>query len=135
MNGDLVTLNDYGKLGYENAVVIYNHDGRLVRSYSFDDLGLAAEIARIDQSTSSRWWNKTARYYFVAQDFYVVLSWGKVLKFSLGDGAMSSGVAKDFAELSQATRNAYANEEVGVWRTSLRFASITDVKAAGGAAH
>ena len=36
MDGILVTLNDYGEVGARNAVVIYDKQGKLVKSYGFD---------------------------------------------------------------------------------------------------
>jgi hypothetical protein len=37
MHGRLVTLNDYGALGYKNAVAIYSESGSLVRSYQLNE--------------------------------------------------------------------------------------------------
>src|SRR5262245_36163905 len=38
MDGLLVTLNDYGQAGFNNAVTIYDRGGKVSRSYSLDEL-------------------------------------------------------------------------------------------------
>ncbi len=133
MDGDLVTLNEYGRLGFENSVVIYGRQGKLVKAYSFDELISSAEASGFERSTSSRWWNKDAKYYFLVNPgrFYIVLPADKVLRFQLSDGQHRYGAMSDFPELAKITANQYANERAEVWRTSLRFSSITDVLAAG----
>jgi hypothetical protein len=82
---------------------------------------------------SSRYWNDQARYYFLDDPgrFYIVLPANKVIGFQLADGQHKYGSISDFPELSKVTANQNANERAEVWRTSLRFSSITDVLAAG----
>src|SRR6266700_4437474 len=133
MGGDLVTLNEYGHLGFENSVVIYSSQGKLVKAYSFDELVPATDAANVRHSVSSRYWNDQARYYFLDDPlrFYIVLSSNKVIGFQLADGQRRYGALSDFPELAKVTANQYANERSEVWRTSLRFSSVTDVLAAG----
>jgi hypothetical protein len=132
MGGDLVTLNEYGHLGFENSVVIYSRQGKLVKAYSLDELIPAADVAGFERSVSSRYWNRKARYYFLSDPlrFYVVLPQDKVVRFQLSDGQHRYGAISDFPEIAKVTANPSANELVEVWRTSLRFSSVTDVLAA-----
>jgi hypothetical protein len=78
MNGRLVTLNEYGTLGYKDAVAIYSQTGALVKTYQLDELIPASDSGKIETSMSSRWWNKDAKYYFLDNPgrLYVVLPWG-----------------------------------------------------------
>lgn len=146
--GELVTLNEHGRVGYDNAVVIYRRDGSLVKAYTLDELLPAAVISRneneakIPISISSRWWTRDAEYYFLAQParFYIALPWGVALEFLLESGEASYAPVGAFPELAALRRKEAAdaalgivhslNEETEVWSTSLRFASITDVLAA-----
>jgi hypothetical protein len=145
--GDLVTLNEHGSVGYRNAVVIYRRDGRVTKAYALDELLPAKEISlnesegKIPVSTSSRWWTRDANYYFLTDPgrFYVVLPGDSALELMLDGGKTYAAVAafSQLAALRQkeaadAARGMFhsANEEVEVWSTSLRFSSITDVLAA-----
>jgi hypothetical protein len=146
--GDLVTLNEHGRVGYDNAVAIYRRDGSLVRAYRLDQLLPATLIsgneneAKIPLSTSSRWWTRDARYYFLAQParFYLALPWGSALEFLLESGEVSYAPVAAFPALAALRQKEAAdtargmfhslNEETEVWATSLRFYSITDVLAA-----
>jgi hypothetical protein len=129
MEGQLVTLNDHGSVGFENAVAIYDRRGRLLKTYRLDELIPAGETGKFESSESSRWWNKAAKYYFIGdpEHLYIVLPWGKVLQFGLDKGDFHTGTPTDFAELSSVRKKPFANEEAEIWSISLRFSSITDV--------
>jgi hypothetical protein len=140
MQGRLVTLNEYGALGYKNAVAIYSQTGSLVRRYQLDELIPSSDIGKIQTSMSSRWWTKDAKYYFLENPgrLYVVLPWGKVLEFQLDSGRFRYGPATGFGDLAKVlAKGNVTNEEAEIWETSLRFSSITDVLEAQGkrAAH
>lgn len=128
-DGFLVTLNDYGSVGFSNAVTIYDPHGKIVRSYTLNELIPVAERNKIEQSESSRWWNRKAKYYFTQHPgrFYVILSTGKALEFQLEDARFYYGPVTRFAGLNALQRKPFSNEETEIWRTSLRFSSITDV--------
>lgn len=135
MDGRLVTLNDWHRVGHEHAVVIYDHRGKLVKSYALDQLLPQIDMGKFPESVSSRWWNKGARYYFMSTParLYIVLTWGHVLEFSLTDGKFRYGPERDFKALVKRDGNAVTE----VWGTSLRFSSVTDVvraRVTGGAA-
>jgi hypothetical protein len=135
MHGRLVTLNEYSALGYKNAVAIYSQTGTLVKTYQLDELIPATDSGKIETSTSSRWWNKDAKYYFLDNParLYVVLPWGKVAEFHLDTGRHKYGSSTQFSELAEVlAKGSNANEEAEVWATSLRFSSITDLVEAKG---
>ena len=133
--GDLITLNEHGSVGFRNAIVIYDQLGRATKAYELDELLPADEISmnentnKIPISTSSRWWNRDAKYYFYQEPsrFYVILPWGTALELRLKDGAFRYGAVANFPELAGARSNPNASEETEVWQVSLRFSSITDV--------
>lgn len=125
MDGQLVTLNDWGHVGSENAVVIYDRGGKLVKSYALEQFLPQTDMDKFSSSVSSRWWNKGAKYYFIsrAARLYIVLPWGSALEFSLTNGQVRYGAANTFPGLKTADGNA----ETEVWATSLRFSSVTDL--------
>ena len=129
MDGVLVTLNDYAKIGEANVVVIYDAGGKLVKSYPLDALVPKEDAGKFDSGLSGRWWNAEAKYYFLRDParLYVALKWGRVVEFMLKDGAFRYGAPADFPGLAAVMKNPYANEQAEVWATSLRFSSITDV--------
>jgi hypothetical protein len=130
MQGWLVTLNEYGALGYKNAVAIYSQTGALVKTYPLDELIPASDRGKIETSMSSRWWNKNASYYFLEnpERFYVVLPWGKLVEFHLRTGQYKYGPSDQFSELAKVlAKGNNTNEETEIWATSLRFSSITDL--------
>lgn len=135
MNGRLVTLNEYGALGYKNAVAVYAQTGALVKTYALDELIPSRDIGKIQASVSSRWWNKDAKYYFLENParLYVALPWGKVIEFHLETGRHKYGPFAEFGDLAKVlAKGNNANEETEIWATSLRFSSITDVAEAKG---
>jgi hypothetical protein len=129
MDAELITLNEHGKAGFENAVVIYDGKGQLLKSFHLDELITEEDARQISKSTSSRWWNNKARYYFLKNPsrLYILLEWGKVWEFSLTDGGFRAGEPTQFADLALVLKTPYANEETEIWEINLRFSSITDV--------
>jgi len=136
--GYLVTLNDHGRVGYQNAVTIYDRGGKLVKSFALEDLLPANEISlnenesKVPISSSSRWWNRGAKYFFLDEParLYVIVSWGSVLEFFLDSGKTSYGAIARYRDVAELLGKPFADEETEAWRTSLRFSSITDVLAA-----
>jgi hypothetical protein len=130
MHGRLVTLNEYGALGYKNAVAIYSQSGSLVRSYQLDEFIPVGDSEKVETSMSSRWWNKDAMYYFLENPgrLYVVLPWGKVAEFHLDTGRYKYGPSAEFSDLAKViAKGINGSEETEIWATSLRFSSITDL--------
>jgi hypothetical protein len=130
MHGQLVTLNEYGALGYKNAVAIYSQTGERIKSYRLDDLIPADDSRSIETSMSSRWWNRDAKYYFFDSPgrLYIVLPWGRVREFNLDTGRYKYGSSAQFSDLAKVVaKGINANEETEIWATSLRFSSVTDL--------
>jgi hypothetical protein len=130
MHGRFVTLNEYGALGYKNAVAIYSQSGSLVRSYQLVEFIPAGDSGKVETSMSSRWWNKDAKYYFLENPgrLYVVLPWGKVAEFHLDTGRYNYGPSVEFSDLAKVmAKGINGSEETEIWATSLRFSSITDL--------
>ena len=129
MDGQLVTLNEWANVGFQNAVVIYDLNGKLVKSYDLDSLLPKEDVNNVERSESSRHWNRGARYYFLREParLYILLSWQKVLGFSLEDGKFQYSNIDNFPDLAVLVGKQFVSEEAEVWATSLRFSSITDV--------
>lgn len=129
MDGELVTLNEHGRVGYENTVAVYDRKGQLLKSFHLDELITDEDEGQFSRSASSRWWNNNAKYYFMKNParLYILLEWGKVWEFSLTDGRFRVGKLTQFADLAVVLKAPYVNEEAAIWETNLRFSSITDV--------
>jgi hypothetical protein len=124
MDGWLVTFDEWGNLGYDNAVVIYDPRGKLVKSWKLDDL-LPEDVRDRDRSISSRYWRKGASYAFDAKRKLLRIGFKPtgVLEIGLADG---SHTYKPSGTLASAS----SNDMTEVWEVNLRFSSITDVLAA-----
>ena len=120
MDGTLVTLDADADSGTDHAVVVYDGRGHVVRSWKLDDLVPRDDAAKLEQSKSSPHWTQGAKYYFIRDKLYIALAFGKTIEIALKDGRIKYGVAMPAVD---------NNAEAEVWRTSLRFSSITDVVA------
>lgn len=134
MGGDLVTINDHANLGYQHSVVIYNTEGHLIKTYYLDDLIPKDDMMEFIHSTSSRWWNVDAKYFFVntknmwkPTHLYIKLKWGKAMEFRLHDGAYRYGLIPQFPVLDSLSKRVDSNEETAMMATSLRFSSLTQL--------
>ncbi len=132
MDGYLVTLNDYARMGGKHAIVIYDPKGKLVKSYALDQLLPKEDAQLIPASMSGRWWNEKATYFFLEKPdrLYIVLALGKTMEFGLEDGAFKYDQANAFPDLAPLLVKPHANERTEIWRTNLRFSSVTDILAA-----
>src|SRR5262249_46090283 len=82
----VVTIDTYGRLGYDHSVVVYDDRGKVLADYKLEDLLTRAEIRRhVDQTVSSRWRARQAvpgfspdRKYFV-----ITLKWSNGLSENL----------------------------------------------------
>jgi len=57
--GYLVTLDNWGSMGYGKIAVFYSPNGDVIQSFELKDLFSADEISRFGHSVSSIWWRKT----------------------------------------------------------------------------
>jgi len=53
----VITFDEWGRVGYRNAVVVYGRDGKLKRSYELGDILRWDQVLRVPTSVSSRWWS------------------------------------------------------------------------------
>ena len=122
-DGWLVTLDEWGNLGYDNAIVVYDPSGKLIKAHKLDGL-VPEDVANRDRSVSSRYWRRNAQYVFdtKAKLLQIRLDKAGVVEVSLAGGA-AQYVAADKARKP-------ANPEVAtINEISLRFSSITDILA------
>jgi hypothetical protein len=122
-DGWLVTLDDWGTLGFDNALVIYDPAGKLVKALKLDGL-VPADVADRDRSISSRYWRRGAQYTF---DLTVKLLQIQLDKAGVIEVALATGVAQYVAPDKA---HQLANpERATINEISLRFSSITDLLA------
>ncbi len=122
-DGWLITLDEWGNLGFDHAIVVYDPAGKLIKAHKLDGL-VPADVADRDRSKSSRYWRKGARYVLdpKAKLLQIWLDKAGVVEVSLASGA-AQYVAADKARKPGSAELATINE------ISLRFSSITDVLA------
>ncbi len=56
----LVTINTFGKMGFERSVVVYNAAGKLVRDLALEDFFSERDVEAVPRSVSSRHWTADA---------------------------------------------------------------------------
>jgi len=82
--GDAVaTMDMWGRVGYDHALVIYDSSGKTIKDAKLEDLLTHQEISEKVMSTvSSRWWSSGAETKFVEDgaEFEIKLSWGKTIR-------------------------------------------------------
>lgn len=130
MAGHFVTLDDYWAAGGERAVVVFDTDGRHVRSFELDELLEADDMARVEWSDCGRLWRDGTRFYFSTgpdAKLYIALRWGPVVEVALATGVIRRGVRDDFGPLREIMTQKYPNELTEVSAISLRFSSLTDM--------
>jgi hypothetical protein len=123
-DGWLITLDEWANLGYDNAIVIYDPAGKLIKAHSLDAV-LPEDVANRDRSRSSRYWRKNAQFLIdiAGKLLQIRLDGGGVIEISLATGAaqyVTAAKAKKLVNPELATIN----------ETNLRFSSITDTLAA-----
>src|SRR4030095_15311712 len=89
----LVTFDTWAKLGYEHALVIYDHHGAVVVDYDLEALLSADEIASsVVHTVSARRWLQGATIAFDngGRDIVIGLQWGKRLRVALATGKIET---------------------------------------------
>jgi hypothetical protein len=130
MAGHVVTLDDYHELGGDHALVIYDRNGRFVRSFTLGELLGAWRLDRVQLSDCGRAWREGVRFFFtstIRPKLYVLLPSRSVLELDLEAGELRRGAISDFPALGAIVARQFPNEETEVWVTSLRFSSISDL--------
>lgn len=132
MDGWLVTLDNWGGRGKAHAIVVYDPRGRLVADWSGDQLfaNLSLQkIARDRMSMSSIFWNEKAKYYFSRTNtLFIAVADDVIIRIDLGRASYRVGNASTFRDYAALVADTNAVTEI--WKTSLRFSSMTDVLAA-----
>jgi hypothetical protein len=87
-SGILVTLDNWHNMGYGFVVVIFDKDGKIVKSYKLEDLYTEENIAKISHSVSSRWWRcATSEPRIQSDSLRVTDTIGGEFMFDLHDGS------------------------------------------------
>ena len=89
-------------------------------------------ICACGKSRNLNWWNAGAKYYFSrANTLFVTVGDHVVIRIDLAGGSYRVGVPGTFRDYAAVASDVNALTEI--WKTSLRFSSITDILAARGA--
>lgn len=87
----LVTVDEWGRAGYEHALVFYRCDKALVlkKDHGLDDFLSLSEIEKYaSMSMSSRDWSRNVELKMEKDAFVVKLKSGRAVRFSLLDGTL-----------------------------------------------
>jgi hypothetical protein len=88
-NGAFITFDNWHNLGYGRIVAIYRPDGRLVKSYTLEELYRNRDLSSVPTAVSSRSW-RCAPFFFVTPEgteAYTREFSGGEFVFSMKDGA------------------------------------------------
>ena len=87
----LVTIDTYGRLGYDHSLVIYGKDGLPVRDFDLEDLLTEEEIKKVPTTVSSRWWSRGTRFRFAddQEHFILELPSNRTLRINLSTGKVA----------------------------------------------
>jgi hypothetical protein len=92
--GAVVTVDEYGAMGYAHSLVVYGAaDGKVIADHKLEDLFTAEEIQEHAPATaSSRWWAGEAKFSFdeSGNRFNVAMNWGKSFSINLADGSIQN---------------------------------------------
>jgi hypothetical protein len=86
-----VTLDTWGRVGFEHSLVIYGEQGRIVADLNLEALLSREAIANhVVRSVSSRWWLREGSVTFDenSETLTIALKWGTVLRVTLATGAV-----------------------------------------------
>jgi hypothetical protein len=78
----VVTIDTYGRLGFDHSLVVYDENGKALADYQLEDVLTGLEIMRyVKQSVSSRWWAQQATFAFSpnGKHFFIALKWSQGL--------------------------------------------------------
>lgn len=84
----LVTLDTYGRLGFDHAITIYDKKGQLIADLDLEDFLTAKEIDNVPHSVSSRHWKTDAniRVGYKNELLYIDLAGGVKISIELKTG-------------------------------------------------
>lgn len=70
----VLTIDTYGKLGHEHALVVYDDQSKVLADYKLEDLLTLLEIKMVPTSVSSRAWTAYARFTFGSDRRYFLIT-------------------------------------------------------------
>jgi hypothetical protein len=115
--GHVLTLDEWGALGHEHAMVLYAPDGRVLKDYTLEDFLSASELEdKVMYTVSSRrWLHLTESVQADDKAFRLSTRWGEGLIVSLADGAVEREL-QPFARLRDylAGRRRFGRAEIRV---------------------
>jgi hypothetical protein len=81
----VVTIDTYGRLGYQHSLVLYGKDGKVLADYQLEDLLSDEESRRhvVRTASSQRWANGKFGFSADGKEFVARLDWGKVIRIDL----------------------------------------------------
>ena len=119
-DGHFITLDDWGGLGSDHAVVVYSAAGKLLRDYHLDNIAIPDDLKNVDVSVSSRNWLRHAYYFHdVRRKRFQIDLAGGVLELSLVDGTHKW--------ISGSAKRKPAGDILRPNEVALKFATLTDL--------
>jgi hypothetical protein len=122
----VVTVDTYARLGFQNSLVLYGEDGKVLATYQLEDLLTSKEIRdKVKRTVSSRWWASGAKFGFSpdGNEFIATLSWGKVIKIDLANPPASK-----FESAGTGRREAPATE---IWTGNALNSQLQEIQSGG----
>jgi hypothetical protein len=86
--GRVATVDEWGRLGYDHALVVLGRDGVVLKDHHLDDLLSDAEIRKhVTKTVSNRVWTIDVRFDFQDDSLSIVFPWKKTISVDLTTGA------------------------------------------------
>lgn len=89
-DGTVVLLDEWGSIGFETVVSVLDPKGKLVRSFSLEDIYTELAISDVPTTSSNRWWrNQQSTPRFTKEGFMVSDCFANKIFFDVADGSLS----------------------------------------------
>lgn len=82
----LITVDTWGRAGYEHALTIYGDRGKVLCDHKLEDLLTSWEILGTPHTVSSRYWFDSADFEYDYEYIKITLSWHATMTFNLTNG-------------------------------------------------
>lgn len=87
--GDVVTVNDYYRRGYEHSLVFYGVNGKIIADLRAEQFLTEDELKnKVTATESSRHWESECGIELDKRKLIVKLKWGRQIVFDLASGAI-----------------------------------------------
>ncbi len=88
-SGRVVTMNEWGRAGFEHTLVIYDRAGRVLVDRHLDDLLLKEELPLVTESVSSRHWLYGGEpAHLLGEHLMLTTLWGRELAIDLASATI-----------------------------------------------